>query len=299
MKAPILLLPVIFLNALAAKATVHEVHVADFHFDPAQFDAIVGDTVLWTLDNGTHTTTGTTVNIPAGADTWDAPIDASNTSFQYVIKVPGSYFYFSKVDGDMSGSFDATGTLPVQLINFSLAATANNNVLLSWNTASEQNTSYFSVKRSADAKNFGEIAKVKAAGNSSVLHFYNYTDNEPGNQNKFLYYQIEVVDNNGAEQFSDIKTFKNNLAKPKLILALNPNPVSKASHVNVQFNADSKAKMFVQIFNTEGKLIKQTSLESVEGINNTYIDLNNISSGIYKIKFSLNGATETKTLIVR
>src|SRR5689334_2620351 len=92
MKAIILLLSIIFLNTLTGKATVHKVHVADFHFTPGQFDAVVGDTVLWIEDNGTHTTTGTAVNIPAGADTWDAPIDASHQSFQYVIKVAGSYF---------------------------------------------------------------------------------------------------------------------------------------------------------------------------------------------------------------
>src|SRR5215471_3225439 len=107
MKTKIFLLFSAFLNALAATATIHEVDVADFHFTPAQFDALVGDTVKWIWTSGTHTTTGTSVNIPPGADSWDAPIDASNQSFEYIIKVAGTYFYFSKLDGDMSASFTA------------------------------------------------------------------------------------------------------------------------------------------------------------------------------------------------
>jgi plastocyanin len=206
MKTKILLLLFVFSNAITVKATVHEIPVANFHFAPASLEAIVGDTIRWVWDAGTHTTTGTSVNIPEGADTWDAPIDASNQSFEYVIEVEGRYFYFSKVDGDMSGSFTASGTLPVQLINFKVAAVFNK-VLLSWNTVSEQNTAYFSIQRSIDAKRFIEIAQVRSAGTSSAIKQYSYTDNNADTK-QYFYYKIITVDADGSQTQSPVVMFK-------------------------------------------------------------------------------------------
>ncbi len=297
MKTKLFLPLFIFLNAFAVHATVHEVHVADFHFAPAQFDAIVGDTVKWIWDNGTHTTTGTSVNIPSGADTWDAPIDASNQSFEYVIKVAGTYFYFSKPDGDMSASFTATGTLPVQLINLQANITKNNNALISWSTATEQNTSYFSVQRSNDSKNFIEIAQVKAAQNSSALKHYSYTDNNTG-ASQLLYYKIITVDVDGRKTESSVVMFKTNSNTAKLVMSFGPNPVSNPCNLNVQFNIDKPEKILVQVYNTSGSLITHLYINATAGSNN-HLHLNNLSPGIYKIIFGLNEITDIKTIVVQ
>ena len=72
----------------------------------------------------------------------------------------------------------------MQLINFQIANTTNNKVLISWNTVTEQNASYFSIQRSTDAKNFAEAGKIKAAGNSLALHYYSFTDNTANNEIK-------------------------------------------------------------------------------------------------------------------
>lgn len=288
----------IFLHAFAVHATVHEVHVADFHFAPANFDAIVGDTVRWIWDNGTHTTTGTSVNIPQGADTWDAPMDGSNQSFEYVIKVAGDYFYFSKLDGDMSASFTATGTLPVQLINLQVNNAKNNNALISWSTASEQNTSYFSVQRSIDAKNFIEIAKVKAAQNSSDIKHYSYSDNYADTKQS-LYYKIITVDADGNKTESSVVMFKNITGTTILVTSISPNPVNNPCNLNVQFNVDKPEKIFVQVYNTNGSLITHLYVNAVAGSNNNHLDLNNLSPGIYKIIFKLNEITDIKTIVVQ
>jgi plastocyanin len=287
----------ILLHALTLHATVHEVHVADFHFTPGHFDAIVGDTVKWIWDNGTHTTTGTSVNIPHGADTWDAPMDVLNQSFEYVIKVAGDYFYFSKLDGDMSASFTATGTLPVQLINLQVNNTKNNNALISWSTASEQNTSYFSVQRSSDSKKFIEIAKVEAAQNSSVIKHYSYTDNNAIIAQS-LYYKIITVDADGSKTESPVVMFKNNPNTAKLVLSVGPNPVNNSGNLNVQFNIDKPEKIFVQVYNMNGSLIKQLYIDAA-GSNHNWLHLGDLSAGMYNIIFRLHTIAESKTIIVQ
>jgi hypothetical protein len=50
-------------------------------------------------------------------------------------------------------------------------------ILLNWTTASEQNTSYFAIEKSADGKNFIEVGRVTTQapnGSSSQLLNYSY-----------------------------------------------------------------------------------------------------------------------------
>jgi plastocyanin len=75
----------------AASAATIRVRVMDFRFQPATINAHVGDVVIWRWVNGMHTTTST--SIPAGARTWNRPIDSANTQFRYRLQVPGTYQY--------------------------------------------------------------------------------------------------------------------------------------------------------------------------------------------------------------
>ncbi|HSY77623.1 MAG TPA: T9SS type A sorting domain-containing protein [Bacteroidia bacterium] len=92
-----------------ANATKHVVTVQNFMFTPSSFTATVGDTVEWDWINGGHTTTST--GVPAAAATWSHPMNASNTSFQYVITTAGTYNYWCAIHTTaMEGSFTVTTT---------------------------------------------------------------------------------------------------------------------------------------------------------------------------------------------
>ena len=75
----------------AASAARIRVRVQNFTFQPATINARVGDVILWRFVNGMHTTTSTSV--PAGAPTWNAPIDSTHTQFRYRVRVAGTYQY--------------------------------------------------------------------------------------------------------------------------------------------------------------------------------------------------------------
>src|SRR5665213_859720 len=85
--------------ALFARATVITVTVASNSFSPASFNAVVGDTIEWVWAGGTHTTTSTSV--PAGAATWNHPMTSSNTTFQYVVTIAGTYNYWCAIHTTM------------------------------------------------------------------------------------------------------------------------------------------------------------------------------------------------------
>ncbi len=76
---------------IRSNAKIVTVIVSDNQFSPSNAILNVGDTIKWQWESGTHTTTSTSV--PANAGAWDAPIDAANTVFSYVVMEPGAYAY--------------------------------------------------------------------------------------------------------------------------------------------------------------------------------------------------------------
>lgn len=64
------------------------------HFLPVTANAVCGDTIRWTWVAGGHVTGPiNSTYIPAGAALWNAPIDGSHLSFDYVVTVAGNYHY--------------------------------------------------------------------------------------------------------------------------------------------------------------------------------------------------------------
>jgi plastocyanin len=75
----------------AASAARIRVRVQNFTFTPATINAQVGDVIIWRWVNGMHTTTSTSV--PAGARTWNSPLDSAHLQFRYRVQVAGTYQY--------------------------------------------------------------------------------------------------------------------------------------------------------------------------------------------------------------
>ncbi|HKR06598.1 MAG TPA: T9SS type A sorting domain-containing protein [Bacteroidia bacterium] len=82
--------------AFSANATVHIVTCQNSpsHFLPVTVNALVGDTIHWTWVVGGHIVGPINASdIPVGASLFNAPINASNLSFDYVVTVAGNYHY--------------------------------------------------------------------------------------------------------------------------------------------------------------------------------------------------------------
>jgi hypothetical protein len=57
---------------------------------------------------------------------------------------------------------------------------------LQWTTASEQNSDSFFIEKSTDGSNFIIIGSVAAAGNSTEVRKYSFTDSEISSSKKLL-----------------------------------------------------------------------------------------------------------------
>jgi plastocyanin len=101
----------VLLFIVPVQSTTHNVDVGDFFFNEVSFTTAVGDTIVWTLISGTHTTTSTVV--PIGASTWDYTFSGPSDTFTYIITVPGVYEYICSFHPTtMIGSFATPAPLP-------------------------------------------------------------------------------------------------------------------------------------------------------------------------------------------
>jgi len=174
--------------------------------------------------------------------------------------------------------------LPVVLSSFDATLINERQVAVSWQTASEQNSSYFEVLRSADGENWLNIGTVAASGNSQSTLDYSLLDEAA--LTGVSYYQLKQVDLNGNFYLSDIQSV-NNSRKVNQV-KMYPNPTDKGLVTIVSNDPISS----LLVYNALGKVVYETKPDA----DDTYLlDTQNFESGMYWI--TLNG--ENYKLIVR
>ncbi|MFB9294806.1 T9SS type A sorting domain-containing protein [Persicitalea jodogahamensis] len=114
---------------------------------------------------------------------------------------------------------DIEGVNPVNLTYFN-ADPINSQVELNWETAWEQNSREFIVQRSNDLKEFGDVGRVAAAGESDGRRQYAFTDFTPPPGNN--YYRLRMVDKDNTYEYSNVKDVIVRPGQPTLWVAANP-----------------------------------------------------------------------------
>lgn len=237
------------------------------------------------------------VDVSTTAD-FSAPVAGSpftipfGTNFTYVYGLSLNTTYYYRVSADKAsvtgqGAFSNTitlttlGVLPVGQLTLSASKVSNGNNLLQWSTASEQNTRYFELQRSDNNRDYNTIAKINAAGNSSSLKEYRFTDNTVPVSKQVLYYRLKITDADGKAGISNIVLVKN--AADGSITTY-PNPVVNSFVLNVTDRSLLNSKAVLSDVNghiLQVIVVKQTATE---------VDMSRYASGVYLLKMA-NGET--------
>lgn len=90
--------------------------------------------------------------------------------------------------------------LPVELVEWTGRCNGKN-VELSWTTASELNSDYFTVEKSLDGEEWFELDVIQAAGHSQTLTNYVYVDER---SEGLAYYRLSQTDLDGQEQVFNV-----------------------------------------------------------------------------------------------
>lgn len=176
-------------------------------------------------------------------------------------------------------AFGSTDLLPVELTYFS-AEKNKEKVDLSWQTASELNSSYYQIQRSADGVHFETIAVEAAAGFSNTLLNYSFVDENP--LKGFNYYRLKEIDSDGSDQYSDIAVVDFFTGNTILQLAMYPNPLEESATLNFEMPEQGKAK--IEVFDALGKVVYSNEFYFGKGGNSiALVDLA-IASGNYFVR---------------
>ncbi len=152
--------------------------------------------------------------------------------------------------------------LPIELMNFRVDKVNNQDALLTWATASEQNSDMFEIERSIDSRNYNLVGKVAAAGHSHDYLSYTFTDKElPVGNNSTFYYRLKLVDADGEFAFSEVRRIVFTAGENELEVTVFPNPSTDGLcqiRINLDLPQNSTSDIFLQdIF---GRVIAEESL---------------------------------------
>ncbi|MNJ83255.1 hypothetical protein D3C87_06710 [compost metagenome] len=175
--------------------------------------------------------------------------------------------------------------LPVELVSFD-AQLESRQVTVTWQTASEYNSSYFDVLKSTDGENWFSIGTVSAQGNSQKTIDYELFDENPFPG--ISYYQLKQVDQNGSFHLSDIRSVNNSSGMNQV--KIYPNPADKGL---VTLVSDEPITI-LSVYNAFGKVVFETTLNSEEAY---LLDTQSFESGMYWV--SLNNRGEKHKLLVK
>ncbi|MBK0404327.1 T9SS type A sorting domain-containing protein [Adhaeribacter sp. BT258] len=185
--------------------------------------------------------------------------------------------------------------LPVSLVKFAAAKTDKGNKL-TWATASEKNSAYFLVERSADAKNWNALTKIASQGNSSNIVNYEFTD--ASSAAGLLYYRLKMVDLDGTSEFSKVITIQseNQLAASVSVF---PNPVQQAENLHLTFETKAKANVTIQLLDMMGTVVKSENQTAETGRNTYSLNMASVKPGMYLVQVASGSTKETKRVVVR
>jgi hypothetical protein len=189
----------------------------------------------------------------------------------------------------------APAILPIELMTFN-ARCADNNVDISWSTATETNNDYYTVERSKDGETWENVTIVKGAGNSNSPLYYNIKDDAPAFA--VSYYRLKQTDFNGnSKTFDPVAVSCNSNVADYFILK--PNPANNEVTCSVVASEENNAT--VVIINYLGQKICMHNYSLIKGSNDLKLDVSQFSNGVYTvIVYSANGdLVNSKQLVIQ
>lgn len=193
--------------------------------------------------------------------------------------------------------------VPVELLSFS-SFVDDDNVTLSWTTATETNNSGFSVERrqvlsqqsSVSNEQWSSISFINGNGTTTETKSYSYKD-ENLSAGKYQY-RLKQIDFDGTFEYSNIIEAE---ILPPAIFSLEqnyPNPFNPST--SIQYTLASKQFVTLKIFNSLGEEVETLVNEYQEaGVHSKLYILNStLPSGIYLYQLKAGEFVQTRKMIL-
>jgi uncharacterized delta-60 repeat protein len=174
--------------------------------------------------------------------------------------------------------------LPLTLLTFD-GRLQQQNAVLHWTTADENNVDGFSIERSTDGRNFSSVGFVQAV-NTTGNHTYGFTDdNVTGFGAPLLYYRLQLTDLDGKSRYSGIVALPVKTDAGKTVM-LYPNPARDL--LNLSITTAAQEDISWKVMDITGKGILAGNRNLAPGDNSFSINISSLQAGIYMM--SIKGA---------
>jgi hypothetical protein len=220
----------------------------------------------------TPQTCATSASVASGGTYYDQVQNGTYSTGYYASTIHDSYSTFYLHAGNT--------VLPVSLASFNAVRSGSVNKL-NWTTTIEVNLDNFTVQRSTNGRDFTEIGKVSATGNSGSTVNYAFTDNNP--VKALNYYRLMIVDRSGQVKYSDIRTVRN---EGTADVSVTPNPVKSVAVLKVTSDVQDKATIVIS--DMGGKIVYRNNATIAVGTNTVPLEIAALSAGTYVVKVQLN-----------
>lgn len=199
---------------------------------------------------------------------------ANGDTYRYVAPSPrdamrGTFTSFARLVAPIAlGS----GPLPVTFTNYDVKCN-DKGALLTWATATEQNSDRFEIQRSINGVDWITVDKVKAAGNSADARAYQYLDLSGG----AAFYRIRQVDIDGRFTYTAIKQTNCKTGQFDVVLY----PVPAKDNITVVIKSDNAVRTDLQIMDMGGRTIRIVPVQINKGNNTMNLNVSDLSAGQY------------------
>jgi len=172
--------------------------------------------------------------------------------------------------------------LPVKFLSVT-ALCKSNGVLISWQTATENNSNRFEVQQSSDGIYWRPGGSIAAAGNSPNPHSYEYFDiTTSGNS----WYRIVESDADNRTTISPVVKSSCHLSTG---LSLFPNPVLETAYISIPLATTSPVTL--KLYDARGALVKSEQRSLSPGTNLLTMNMHGVSAGWYTLTVIWNEET--------
>lgn len=193
---------------------------------------------------------------------------------------------FSKV-----GPITEIQILPVELLSFD-AFKNNQTVDVKWETISERNASHFMVQRSINGKDFSDIGRVEAKGNSTINVKYLFNDERPSKGKNF--YRLQQVDLDGKVSYTKIVVV--DFEGEDTELQVFPNPSSEGIGFNVILPTSVTGDIEIKVTDAAGRQMISKRFRYEGGTIQLPADF---AKGFYTLTISTQKENYVRKLVVK
>lgn len=193
------------------------------------------------------------------------------------------------------GSLAGSSPLPIELVEFTAKLNSNKKTDIEWTTATEINSDYFNIERSADGIVFENIQTLAAAGNSTYIINYATIDQNP--LKGVSYYRLKQIDFDGNFTYSQIASINNDDSSMEVNLFPNP---SFDGAFNLDITGSENEEILVVLYNANGQMVYSKAIITTSNQTRVAIETSGeLPSGIYWVTGTSKNELFRKKLIVQ